>query len=399
VILVLTDLAGNAMGASGQLDRIDAALSLPVSALALRTAVRSSLQRRAGFEPQPVTPVAPRLAGLRILVVDDSDINLEVAKRILVGEGARVDCASDGAQALIWLQLRSGDVDIVLMDVQMPAMDGYQTTRKIRELPALARIPVVALTAGVSDAHRDEAAAAGMNDFVTKPFDVEQIVSLILTLTGRDTSTLRLPMQDKPTDRSTDMPQARLAMDIERAVSIWKDAGVYRKFLRKFARDYRLCVSEMRSGDVVAAKARAHKLRGAAGSLVLGGIVQATQELEQCLASGANPDPAYAGLQGAFDVALAQIQVYAGSDPGDTQDAPPPGLTDPARLRALLQSALLKLEEDSPSLVEPVLADLTAMLGVADLMALRSALENYQFDACKREVRALAARHHITLET
>jgi hypothetical protein len=155
----------------------------------------------------------------------------------------------------------------------------------------------------------------------------------------------------------------------------------------------------MRSTDVAAAKARAHKLRGAAGSLVLNGIVQATQELEQCLASGANPDPAYAALQTAFDEALLEIQAYAGSDAGDAQDPQPPAQTDPARLRALLQDALLKLEEDSPSVVEPVLADLTTLLGAADLLPLRSSLENYQFDACKRAVKALAARHHLSLET
>jgi CheY-like chemotaxis protein len=309
-----------------------------------------------------------------------------------------VDCASDGAQALIWLQMHAGDVDVVLMDVQMPAMDGYQTTRKIRELPALAQLPVVALTAGVSDAHRDEALAAGMSDFVTKPFDVEQIVALILGLARPGGAKIEPTMHKLLDSRAPDLVPSPPALDPERALAIWKDVEVYRKFLRKFARDYRHCVTELRNGDLPATKALAHKLRGAAGSLVLQGIVQATQALEHGLTSDLPLDAAYADLQKAFDMALLQIEAYAGAEPATVQGSASAALVDPTQLQQLLRLALLRLEEDSPSAVEPVLAELTAVLGGSDLLPLRNALESYQFEACKRAVHALAQRHQLLLE-
>jgi PAS domain S-box-containing protein len=399
VTLLMTDLAGHGLDTHSPSEWADAGLGLPVSARALRNAVRSSLQRRAGLAPLVPQPSLCRLANVRILVVDDSDINLEVARRILSGEGARVDCASDGAQALIWLQMHAGDVDVVLMDVQMPAMDGYQTTRKIRELPALTQLPVVALTAGVSDAHRDEALAAGMSDFVTKPFDVEQMVALILGLVRPGDAKIEPTMHKLLDSRAPDLVPSPPALDPERALAIWKDAEVYRKFLRKFARDYRHCVTELRNGDLPAAKALAHKLRGAAGSLVLQGIVQATQALEHCQVNQLPPEAAYAALQKAFDVALLQIEAYAGAEPATVEDSAAAALTDPTRLQQLLRLALLRLEEDSPSAVEPVLAEITALLGVSDLLPLRNALESYQFEACKRAVRALAERHQLALES
>ncbi len=393
VVLLLTDLAGQSLDLS--LPHIDAALSLPLSALALGTAIHSALQLRAGVAP-PALQAAARLAGLRLLLVDDSEVNLEVAMRILAGEGAHVDCASDGTQALHWLQHCGGAVDVVLMDVQMPAMDGYQTTRKIRALPALAQLPVVALTAGVSDARREEALAAGMSDFVCKPFDVEEIVALIRKLTPHHAPAQPAPLLDLQAARALDL--ARVTMDMDRALVLWKDASVYRKFLHKFVRDYQHCVSEMRNMDPVAAKAHAHKLRGAAGSLVLDGLVQACRALEQCLTCGVPSQDAYALLQQALDGTVAQIHVYAGVEP-QCADAASPATIDRNLLRPLLLLALQRLEEDSPAAVEPVLADLATLLPAAELLALRGALESYAFDACKLAVRFLARQHHIQLET
>jgi PAS domain S-box-containing protein len=102
-----------------------------------------------------------RLAGLRILVVDDSDINREVAERILAGEGAQVVLANDGQQAVDWLRAHTNQVDIVLMDVQMPVMNGYEATRLRRLTPALAKLPIIALTAGAFTAQQQLAYAAG----------------------------------------------------------------------------------------------------------------------------------------------------------------------------------------------------------------------------------------------
>jgi PAS domain S-box-containing protein len=123
-----------------------------------------------------------RLCGVRMLVVDDSDINRDIAQRIFEGEGAQVALADDGRHALQWLQQHPRQIDIVLMDLQMPVMDGYQATRLIHAMAELANLPVIALTAGAFRTQEQAAKDAGMLGFLSKPFNVDVAVELIQSL-------------------------------------------------------------------------------------------------------------------------------------------------------------------------------------------------------------------------
>ena len=133
----------------------------------------------AAVAQDPGTPEERVLAGVRVLVVDDSEINRDVVKHILCDQGAVPSFACDGRQALDWLLAHPADVDIVLMDVQMPVMDGLQATRALRQLPQFQDLPVVALTAGAFQTQRTAALEAGVNHFISKPFDVPQTIALI----------------------------------------------------------------------------------------------------------------------------------------------------------------------------------------------------------------------------
>ena len=120
-----------------------------------------------------------RLAGLRVLAVDDNRLNRLVIQRLLEREGASVKAACNGLQALEALHQAPGDFDVVLMDVHMPEMDGLQATRAIRGQPALAGLPVVALTASVLGSDREDALAAGASNFLTKPVETEALVKVL----------------------------------------------------------------------------------------------------------------------------------------------------------------------------------------------------------------------------
>ena len=126
-----------------------------------------------------------RLKGLSILVVEDNSINQDVARRILEMEGAKVEIASDGTVAITLLQNFTNRYDIVLMDVQMPVMGGYEATNHIRQKLRLSNIPIIALSAGVMTADRHEALAAGMDDFVPKPFNAEFLIITVAKHCGR----------------------------------------------------------------------------------------------------------------------------------------------------------------------------------------------------------------------
>jgi PAS domain S-box-containing protein len=137
-------------------------------------------------ERPPAAPIAgtmvqgaARLAGLALLVVEDTDINRLVLEELLTGEGARVSMAEDGAQAVAMLRADAGaSCDLVLMDIQMPVMDGYEATRRIRAFAP--DLPVIGQSAHAMTEARDACLAAGMIDHVAKPVNIDQLVPVIL---------------------------------------------------------------------------------------------------------------------------------------------------------------------------------------------------------------------------
>ena len=288
----------------------DAILNEPVTASSLYNATMEARQRRAeaaGLDVGHGALGERVLAGVRVLVVDDSDINRDVVNHILCDQGALPSFACDGQQALDWLLAHPADVDIVLMDVQMPVMDGLQATRALRQLPQFQDLPVVALTAGAFQTQRAAALEAGVNHFISKPFDVPQTIALIARAHRRHAQGLpALP----PVVAEAAMPVrtggAAPVIDLAQGMEQWLDEAPYRQHLSHFGSTYRNTVGAMRA--LLAADARgdaaalAHKLAGVAGSLALPATVHAAQQAEQLLHAG---DDASAALD-ALEQALAQ---------------------------------------------------------------------------------------------
>jgi PAS domain S-box-containing protein len=134
-------------------------------------------------EQDKVTPLesvrnfCPLLRGTKVLVAEDNFFNQQIVKELLSLSGIRVELASNGQEALIMLE--QGDFDAVLMDLHMPVMDGFEATRQIRGLAQFATLPVIALTACVTQEDREECLAAGMNDFIGKPINTIQLLSTL----------------------------------------------------------------------------------------------------------------------------------------------------------------------------------------------------------------------------
>ena len=141
--------------------------------------VNSAADKTPSTDSSPSEAEKPILSGMHVLAVDDDASNLALIEQTLQRQGANVTLAIHGQEALDTLRAGAGHYDMVLMDIRMPVMDGLAATREIRKDAQLAHVPVIALTAGALPEEREAALSAGVNDFMTKPFDLQQIKTVL----------------------------------------------------------------------------------------------------------------------------------------------------------------------------------------------------------------------------
>ncbi|MEO5355639.1 MAG: response regulator, partial [Magnetococcus sp. XQGC-1] len=124
------------------------------------------------------TALIRRLGGAQVLLVEDNAINQRVAQEMLEGIGIAVTLANHGQEAI--QQLLERPFDLVFMDLQMPVMGGHQATQQIRSMPPFQKLPIIAMTAHALDGDREACLAAGMNDYIAKPIDLQQLCHLLV---------------------------------------------------------------------------------------------------------------------------------------------------------------------------------------------------------------------------
>lgn len=395
IIIMVTAFERKLVDHEAHRDAVDAVLTKPVTASVLYNVINEVLARR---DPGLATlhrpvPGGRRLAGYRLLVVDDSDINLEVAHRILEGEGALVEQASDGQEALAKLDADPDRFDAVLMDVQMPEMDGYEATRRIRASPALAGLPVIALTAGAFKPQQDAALDVGMNAFVAKPFEVADLIGTIVRCApGKyglhpDGEALETPATGA-THASADIDPQRL--DVEKGLAYWRDRAPYKRYLLQFSRRYGGAADALKMSlerhDTMQACSDIHRMRGAAASLALPGLVAICARIEEQLRQGDSVDDLLPDLATTLQQTLADIARYV--PPGErTEDVA--AASPDVDAAASLQDFLRTLDGDDPEAIEASLAGLSARLPRAERERLTMAVEEFDYRAAERHARSL----------
>ena len=270
---------------------IDAVLTKPVTASALFNAVQKSLMRRHREQALPSAEMPMRdglrLPGVRVLVVDDSAVNLMVAQRILQSEGALVATCGNGREAVDRLTLGQERFDLVLMDVQMPILDGHQATRALRQQPELQGLPIVALTAGAQSSERHEALHAGMNDFISKPFNAEALILTVRQHVERARGA-ELPVEPRP---RPSLPLGwPLIEGIDTRAASQRLDGDHQLFLRLLRQwlesDDAGSIPDHPPQDREQRRRLAqllHRLRGTAGNLGAGDLQSTAAELEIAL--------------------------------------------------------------------------------------------------------------------
>jgi len=252
--------------------------------------------------------VLARLRGVRALLVEDMEINRQVAREILDYAGVEVLEATNGQEALDLLA--DTPCDLVLMDIQMPVMDGYAATRRIRTsagaLAVPANLPIIAMTAHALESDRRRSLDEGMDAHVSKPVEAAELYAVMAALLPEDFEP-RAPAAPPEAEakaslaapKTPALPQHLPGVDLEAGLRrVQGNAGLYGRLLRDFARDFNEVDAELQglfdAGEHAACSSRAHALKGVAGAIGAAGLQEAARDLELAL-KAAPPDLDTAG--------------------------------------------------------------------------------------------------------
>jgi signal transduction histidine kinase/CheY-like chemotaxis protein/HAMP domain-containing protein len=340
-------------------------------ALGTGVAVETRAHERADVSSEATS----RLAGARVLLVEDNDLNQELACDLLARANVEVVVANHGREALDILA-RDSRFDGILMDCQMPVMDGYEATREIRKQRAFDAMPIIAMTANAMAGDREKVIAAGMADHIAKPFDVDRMFTTLAKWIKPAADTGGLPGIDERAGLATTMNNEKL----------------YTRLLMKF-RDGQAGFAErfrasLTGADPTAPMREAHTLKGTAASIGAKAVAAAAAELEAACHDGASArfGELLAKVSAALDPVIAGLKSV-----GETRTVIS-GAHDPAHVRSLLARLATLLAENDPTAGE-VVDELSEVVGSGALSApvgrISTAVAAFDFDA------ALAALHDV----
>ncbi len=287
IVLVTGDEPEAARTQAGEGD-IQAFIGKPVSRSRLREVLINALAGK-GELPAVSAPAPgmPNLAGRRILLVDDNEFNRQVASELVQLTGAEVTTAEDGEQALAACE--RGRFDLVLMDIQMPVMDGYTAARILRGRQPF--LPILALTAHAMVEERERVIAAGMNDILTKPI-LPHLLYAAITHWLPDAAAAKENRNGgaakRPPASPAIAPVAGTVLDVSAGmVTANGDAAFFARMLRLFesspAGNLDALAASIEAAEIDAARRQAHSLKGMAGSIGAAGLQGVMRELEQAL--------------------------------------------------------------------------------------------------------------------
>jgi two-component system, sensor histidine kinase and response regulator len=257
---------------------------------------------------------ARQLQGMRILVVEDNLINQQVAEELLTSEGATVSLTANGQLGVDAVAAAVPQFDVVLMDVQMPVLDGYGATRAIREELKLKDLPIIAMTANAMASDRDACLTAGMNEHIGKPFDMAKLVSLLLRMTGfhADVAPTNTP-EASSSSPAPDLPVLEVnGLDIQTALNrLGGMQSLYRQVAEDVVKVMDTVVPEVRlslqAGDKQQVKRSLHTLKGHAGTLGANELAAQAARLEKLCATDEGLQECAAAL-GQFEVLVRTTQ-------------------------------------------------------------------------------------------
>lgn len=369
---------------------VDALLYKPVRPSTLFDTLLLLFSRELGrVEERPESnPTGGALTGLRVLIIEDNDINQEILVGLLERANARTTVASDGAQGVAAVETATTAYDLILMDVQMPVMDGFDATRAIRAFGC--KTPIIGVTAHALSESRARCLEAGMNEVITKPIKPDKLFAAIeQAVKLSDDFGENARRAGAVTDSGEAVPDIRSVNTREGVARAGGNARLYRDLLRRFYDGYLAA-----GNDIAALLARgawddarrcAHSLKGVAGNVGAEAAARAAAQVEAVIVDGDTEllDAAVTALR----LALNELAEQRPSDFMEAieLDSAEISATDLPRLQALIADA-------NPEALDAFLAmrgGLLAIRSATAVEALGQALEAYDFERASALVRSV----------
>jgi two-component system, sensor histidine kinase and response regulator len=369
-----------------------------------------------------------QIRGARVLLVEDNELNREVALGLLEDAELAIDIAENGQVAVE--MVGKNNYDLVLMDMQMPVMDGIAATRAIRLKPQFQLLPIIAMTANVMESDRERCTEAGMNDHLAKPIDPEALSAALLRWIkprgdAAKTAAPKAAVSEAaaakfaaPTARSPQSPQSPQLPQASSpaATTPFAIAGVdtqtalrrtggnpkrYEMLLRKFAETTAMqqIRDALAAGDAETAAREAHSLKGSAANLGATAVANAAAELETAIKMGGNVPPLLEATGASLTTVVQAIRAALPQE--QVVDSVGSAAADPASVLAplrRLKTLLANDDGDAADFIVDAQADLAKVLTGPEITALRDFVGNYDFIGALKCVTEIAGRLGLRLE-
>jgi len=349
-----------------------------------------------------------QLRGARVLLVEDNELNQEVAMGLLEPAHMSIDLAENGKVAV--QMVSEHDYDLVLMDMQMPVMDGITATKVIRSNPRFHDLPIIAMTANAMDTDREMCLQAGMNDHVSKPIDPDAMFATVMKWTKTGHAHSVAPPVEKAKAASSqeppDIPEIE-GIDIKDGLKrVGGNVPLYRGLLVKFAAKYSDAGSQvttaLQSGDREAAQRIAHTIKGVAGNVGIKRVQLAAEKLEKAIREN---DSAYLTMLQdltevlhtqieAIDLALRASTTIPPESTSSKSFDPHAAFHEIARLRGQLEAS----DGDSEETFRTLQSILSGRVEKAQLDALGANISDFNFTGALSKLDDIVQEHGLNRE-
>ena len=365
---------------------------------------RETVKRVSGRDEEELR----KIRGARVLLVEDNEINQQVADEILQQAGLVVRIANNGKEAVE--MVKAGNFDVVLMDIQMPVMGGFEATQEIRRDERFQDLPIIAMTAHAMGGDREKSIEAGMNDHMTKPIDPDQLISALVKWVkpgDRETSEGLSESSSESKKEQNILPAELPGISI--ASGLGRVAGnrqLYTKLLCKFKDGQENAVDQIKAalqvGDVETAARLAHTVKGVSGNLGGDNLYQAASELEKAIKEGKNLDLVMAEFDSQLKVVIDGIRIVeerltAQQEP---EDSGVEVRVDKEAVKTLLQEIAQLLESDlteAMNRLEALNRHLANSSVKEEFKRLEKQIESFDTDTAFKTVETIAGKLEIEL--